>query len=115
MGKRKLHSLLVRTGTRILSQKTNVLNQSTTAQRLQALAEGLLSLGIPLQVESEGKDTIVRGCSCPLAAAVADHTDLCDAAADLLTETLGCPVTQMCQYKDHPHCCFKISPTPQPS
>jgi len=52
----------------------------------------------------------VRGCSCPLSAASAQHPQLCDAAATLLTKLLGCPVTQTCQRDGGmPRCCFRVS------
>jgi predicted ArsR family transcriptional regulator len=72
-------------------------------------AYGLLGeLGGVADVE-EGEDAvIIRGYSCPLAALVPDHPEVCQLAEALLTEIVGVPVREHCHKGERPRCCFEI-------
>ena len=57
----------------------------------------------------EGEDGfIIRGASCPLAAAVPGHPEICHLAETLLSDLIGVPVAECCQRGDHPRCCFAV-------
>jgi len=50
----------------------------------------------------------IRGYSCPLAAAVPGHPEVCHLAETLLTELVGVPVDEQCERGETPHCCFVV-------
>jgi predicted ArsR family transcriptional regulator len=72
---------------------------------------------------------VIRGYSCPLAAAAPGHPAVCRLAAALLSDVIGVPVLERCEPGEPPRCCFEVpnphqredstpiqpSPRPQPS
>jgi len=73
----------------------------------QALAV-LGELGGLAEAEEQEDGFIIRGASCPLAAALPDHPEICHLAETLLSDLIGVPVTECCQRGDHPRCCFAV-------
>ncbi|MBI3966768.1 MAG: ArsR family transcriptional regulator [Chloroflexi bacterium] len=65
-------------------------------------------------VEEAGRFTI-RGYSCPLAAAIPGHPEVCEIAETLLADVLHVPVRERCQKEEPPRCCFEIGPGPEPN
>jgi len=57
--------------------------------------------------ESEGK-LVIRGYSCPVAALVPGHPEVCQLCESLLSEIVGRPVTEQCSKGDRPRCRFEI-------
>ncbi len=53
-------------------------------------------LGGFAEVEEQDGGYVIRGCSCPLAAAVKDHPETCLLAEALLADVIGAPVRQTC-------------------
>jgi predicted ArsR family transcriptional regulator len=76
----------------------------------QAIAV-LGELGGLAEAEEREDGFLIRGASCPLAAAVPGHPEICHLAESLLTDLIGAPVTECCQRGDHPRCCF-AAPAP---
>lgn len=58
--------------------------------------------------EADGAVTI-RGFSCPLAALVPGHPQVCQLAEAMLSEIVGVPVREQCDKGERPRCCFHIS------
>lgn len=60
--------------------------------------------------EAEETDTgfSIRGCSCPVAAAVDGCPDACLLAESLLSEVIGVPVRQVCDQGPPPRCRFDV-------
>lgn len=54
---------------------------------------------------------VIRGASCPLAAALPGHPEVCHLAETLLSEVIGVPVSECCQRGESPRCCFAV-PSP---
>ena len=50
----------------------------------------------------------IHGYSCPLAAAVPGHPEICRLAETLLTELVGVPVHEQCERGEIAHCCFVV-------
>jgi predicted ArsR family transcriptional regulator len=74
----------------------------------QALAV-LGELGGLAETEEQEDGFIIRGASCPLAAAVPGHPEICHLAETLLSDLIGVPVAECCQRGDQPRCCFAVS------
>jgi predicted ArsR family transcriptional regulator len=58
--------------------------------------------------EREGGGFMIRGCTCPLAAAVEATPDSCCLAESLLSDAIGVPVRQVCDPGPPARCAFEI-------
>lgn len=57
-----------------------------------------------------GKTILVRGCGCPLSAAVNEREEVCTAVTTMLSEITGGEVRESCDRSgERPCCCFEIS------
>jgi len=106
---RKVRSLLLEVAERVVPADQLASTGKDAKSRLVSLASILSDAGIPIDVESYPGYAIVRGCSCPLSAASAQHPQLCDAAATLMARTLGCTVRQCCDRANQPRCGFRVA------
>jgi predicted ArsR family transcriptional regulator len=72
-------------------------------------ASALLNeLGGLSEVQEEDGMYVIHSHGCPLAAATADHPEVCNALESLLSEFVGNPVTKCCDRYDRVRCCFEI-------
>jgi predicted ArsR family transcriptional regulator len=69
-------------------------------------------LGGLAEAEEREDGFIIRGASCPLAAAVPGHPEVCHLAETLLSDLIGVPVAECCQRGDQPRCCFAVPLSP---
>ena len=76
--------------------------------RLEAAVNVLDELGGMAELELRDDTYSIRGYSCPLAAAVPGHPEVCHLAETLLTELVGVPVDEQCERGETPHCCFVV-------
>jgi predicted ArsR family transcriptional regulator len=77
--------------------------------RLQHALEVLKAIGGTPSVEREGGKLSIRSGGCPLAAAVAEHPEVCELAEALVAEIVGLPVRESCDREgESPKCCFEI-------
>jgi predicted ArsR family transcriptional regulator len=70
-------------------------------------------LGGLAEAEEREDGFLIRGASCPLAAALPGHPEICHLAETLLSDLIGVPVAECSQRGDHPRCCFPV-PAPAP-
>lgn len=82
-------------------------------QRLQHGLKALEAIGGVARVENVGGKCVIRSEGCPLAAAVAEHPEVCRLAETLLSEIIGTEVQERCNRDGTPRCRFEISSTPQ--
>jgi predicted ArsR family transcriptional regulator len=72
-------------------------------------ASSLLNdLGGLSEVDEEDGLYVIRSHGCPLAAATADHPEVCNALESLLSEFVGTRVTKCCDRYDRVRCCFEV-------
>jgi predicted ArsR family transcriptional regulator len=77
--------------------------------RLQNVLLVLKAIGGTPVVEREGGTLIIRSGGCPLAAAVAEHPEVCEVAEALVAEVVGLPVRESCHRGGgSPRCRFEI-------
>jgi predicted ArsR family transcriptional regulator len=80
----------------------------TLEERVRGAVALLNELGGDASVESDSAGLRIRGCGCPLSAAVARRPEACRAVEGLLSEVIGVPVVQCCEHGPRPRCCFTI-------
>jgi predicted ArsR family transcriptional regulator len=92
--------------------RTLAAHQSSAKGSLENRARGALkaleALGGAARIEKEETKLIIRSGSCPLAAAVSEHPEVCQLAEALMTEIVGAPVQERCDRDGPPQCRFEI-------
>jgi predicted ArsR family transcriptional regulator len=78
--------------------------ESRAGQALIALE----AIGGAARLEKEGEKLFIKSGSCPLAAAVAEHPEVCQLAETLLSEIVGAKVREHCDRENGPRCRFEI-------
>lgn len=77
--------------------------------RLEAAVEVLNEMGGMAELQQENGSYCIRSYSCPLAAAVPGHPEVCSMAGTLLTELVGVPVQEHCECGERPQCRFVVT------
>jgi len=75
------------------------------------VARGLTALeaiGGAARMEKQNERFFIRSESCPLAAAVAEHPEVCRLAETLLSEIIGTEVREQCDRNGQPRCRFEV-------
>lgn len=80
--------------------------------RLEAAVEVLNEMGGMAELEQENGTYCIHSYSCPLAAAVPGHPEVCSMAGTLLTELVGAPVQEHCECGERPQCRFVVTTNP---
>jgi predicted ArsR family transcriptional regulator len=77
-------------------------------ERLERIVEFLGQMGGLAQLEREGDDYVLVGSSCPIAATVRAHPQVCRSVTSLLESSTGASVEEVCQKGTTPRCRFNI-------
>jgi predicted ArsR family transcriptional regulator len=83
-------------------------NSAAPEERVRNALEVLKAIGGTPGVEREGGKLIISSGGCPLAAAVAEHPEVCEVAEALVAEIVGLPVHESCHREGTPKCRFEI-------
>ncbi len=105
----EVEALLRSTGRRLAAQWP--LPRGELHTRVEAAASVLNALGGLTELEWRNGTYLIRGYSCPLAAVVPGHPEVCHLAASLLTELVGVPVKECCNRSEAARCCFVVAST----
>src|ERR1043165_5190059 len=84
---------------------------ATLDSRVQSAVNALEAIGGAAQVEREGDKVVICSSSCPLAAAVSVHPEVCRLAETLVAEIVQAPVKENCNREGRPQCRFEINAT----
>lgn len=76
--------------------------------RLKRGIDVLTSLGGAARIETKEDKLFISSGSCPLAAAVTEHPEVCRLAETLVTEVTGVAVREHCAREKSPRCSFEI-------
>ena len=79
--------------------------------QMEAAVEVFTELGGMAELEQDDGHYTIRSYSCPLAAVAPGHPAVCRLAETLLTELIGVPVQEHCDYDGVPRCCFTVPNT----
>jgi len=77
--------------------------------RVQSALTVLEAIGGAAVVEQHEDKIVIQGSSCPLAAAVNVHPEVCQLAETLVAEIVKAPVHESCNREGHPKCRFEIN------
>ncbi len=89
-------------------------NKPALKERLDQALKLFEELGGQARVEPEDGKVLIHAAGCPLAAASADHPEVCRMVETLLSEIVGVPVRERCQRQPSPRCCFEMA-APKPA
>src|ERR1044072_5344120 len=82
---------------------------STLNTRVDNALKVLESIGGAAQVVKHEDKLVIQSSSCPLAAAVTVHPEVCQLAESLVAEIVQAPVHELCDRSNQPKCRFEIS------
>ena len=107
VNKAELEEMLRIVGRRIAA-KWNI-PEGDLRVRLEAAVEVLNEMGGMAELEQENDTYCIRSYSCPLAAAVPGHPEVCSLGGTLLTELVGVPIHEQCECGERPQCRFVVT------
>lgn len=105
---KELDSVMRTVGHRLAATETP--GTGTTRERAERAARMLNDIGGVAEVVDNDGALRIRGLSCPLGAAVHEHSEVCAAVETLLSDIVGAPVHECCDRADRPRCCFDVLP-----
>ena len=79
----------------------------TASANLQYAADVIGEFGGLAEVEDADGQWTLRGSSCPFAASVVHHLEICGMAGIIVSDILGVEVEVCCEVDDRPRCCFR--------
>lgn len=79
------------------------------AARLRHAAAVLTELGGLAEVEQDAEGFRVQGYGCPLGEVTPEHPELCQLAAQLVSEVVGEPMIECCDRGERPRCAFRLA------
>lgn len=85
------------------------IQRGSLGDRVAGASALLNELGGLSEVQEENGGYLIHSHGCPLAAATADHPEVCNALESLLSEFVGSRVTKCCDRYDRVRCCFEVS------
>src|SRR5918993_4615122 len=89
------------------SQGTARKNEDLETRVGRALS-ALEAIGGSARIEKENGKIYIRSEGCPLAAAVAEHPEVCGLAENLISEIIGMEVRERCDREGTPRCRFEV-------
>ena len=94
---------------RSLAEHQSAKRQGGLESRARNALKALEVLGGVARIEKEDGRLTISSDSCPLAATVAEHPQVCQLAEALVAEIVGGPVQERCDRNDPPRCRFEIT------
>lgn len=109
LSKKALREILREVGQKIARSKTAALSGKTDLNsRLETALKTLEELGGQAELTKDENGAVISSSGCPLAAAVADHPEVCKLAESLIAEIVQQPVKENCNREKMPQCHFEI-------
>jgi predicted ArsR family transcriptional regulator len=101
--------VILEAGGRLLSEHLGALRERSPRKRLTEILRKLNGFGLGIEMSESSGKTVVRSCSCPVAAVTAAHPELCEWFASTLGKFLGTEVRQRCERGESAQCCFEMA------
>lgn len=106
MSSEEVEAVLRSTGRRLAAQWP--LPRGELQTRVEAAVSVLNALGGLAELERRNGTYVIQGYSCPLAAAVPGHPEVCRLAETLLTSLIDAPVQARCEHGETLRCHFIV-------
>jgi predicted ArsR family transcriptional regulator len=106
--KEQVESLVRGIGRRLAAPHAGAFAQKSENARVTGAVQLLAELGGDADVLRRPEGTVIQGRACPLAAAVAEHPQVCGLVEAFLSELLQKPVKEECRKGPVARCCFRI-------
>jgi predicted ArsR family transcriptional regulator len=93
---------------RSLAASASTSKRGSVESRAENAVKVLATLGGVARVEKESDKLLIVSGSCPLAAAVAEHPEVCQLTEALVAEIVGTSVHEQCDRNGPPRCRFEV-------
>jgi predicted ArsR family transcriptional regulator len=103
-----LKSVLQEVGRSLAGNQTSHTESGDLETRSEKALIALEAIGGAARIEKDGERLFIKSGSCPLAAAVVEHPEVCQLAESLLSEIIGGTVRERCEREGGPRCAFEI-------
>jgi predicted ArsR family transcriptional regulator len=107
----EVDDLLREMGRRLAAEAAERMEGKSRKERIEKALELLEGMGGLAEVEEREGELYIRGCDCPLSAAVEGNPQVCRVAESFLSEVIGVPVREKCLKGSSPRCRFEIVTT----
>jgi predicted ArsR family transcriptional regulator len=105
---RALRAVLQEVGRSLAGNQTSHTESGDLETRSEKALIALEAIGGAARIEKDGERLFIKSGSCPLAAAVVEHPEVCQLAESLLSEIIGGTVRERCEREGGPRCAFEI-------
>ena len=112
LDERQLDAQLREVGRRLAAPHLPSLVHLPPRERARRVLQILEDLGGLAELQELDGQLYVRGFGCPFSQVVTAHPKLCLVAQVMVSELLGCDVSEQCDRGDRARCCFLIRGTP---
>jgi predicted ArsR family transcriptional regulator len=106
-----VEAVLREVGRSLAKNQASDLRATNLNGRAQRALKVLETLGGSAKIEREKSKLLIHSRSCPFAAVVAEHPEVCQLAEALLAKIIGVPVRERCAREEFPQCRFEIVDT----
>ena len=96
-------------GRSLAKNQTSDLRSQDLDVRARRVLKVLETLGGSARIEKEKGKLLIRSQSCPFAAVVVEHPEVCQLAEALVAKIMGVPVRERCAKEEFPQCRFEIA------
>ena len=103
-----LKEVLREVGRSLAGGQANARKGGNLETRAGRALSALEAIGGSARIEKENGKLYIRSEGCPLAAAVAEHPEVCGLAENLVSEIIGMEVHERCDREGTPRCRFEI-------
>lgn len=103
-----LEEVLREVGRSLAGSQTSGQKNEDLESRIGRALTALEAIGGTARIEKEEEKFFIRSESCPLAAAVVEHPEVCRLAETLLSEIIGVEVRERCDREGSPRCRFEV-------
>ncbi|MGH9969150.1 MAG: helix-turn-helix transcriptional regulator [Pyrinomonadaceae bacterium] len=104
-----LEQILREVGRSLAGNQSSGEESGDLESRVGSALMALEAIGGAARVEKEKEKFFIRSESCPLAAAVTEHPEVCHLTEALLSEIIGTKVRERCDREGSPRCGFEVT------
>ena len=109
LSSKALKDVLRELGRSLAGSQTALKSKSALDSRAEKGLEALEKIGGAARLEKQGEKLVIKSGNCPLAKAVTEHPEVCQAAESMLAEVTGAKVRERCNREGSPQCAFEIT------